>query len=65
MKCLSIIRMAIRVQLVRDHHSNYASIELLAKNRHMKAQLELEALAGDMPWPWGDWELLGFLDWVW
>lgn len=50
---------------MRDHHSNYASIELLAKNRHMKAQLELEALAGDMPWPWGDWELLGFLDWVW
>lgn len=30
----------------------------------MKAQLELEALAGDMPWTRGDGKLLGFLGWV-
>lgn len=48
MKCLSIIRTAISVQLVQDHHSNYPSLELLAKNQHMKAQLELEAPAGDL-----------------
>lgn len=54
MKCLSIIRTTVSVQLVRDHHSNYPSLELLAEKWHMKAQLELEALAADMPWTRGD-----------